>query len=1560
MSEFIDRQAEESDRDSTDDEAEGSRQGGAANSDNGSKSGRSAANSGEESDGGPVAKKRKVDKKKRDKKKKRVVESSDEEEDDIEEDEDKAKEEMKGFIASDDEIEEEGDDAGGDSKSEKSNEDEDDDLADDLDLLRENQGMDKKTRVHISDSDSDEDDMTKIGKKLFGDNEDDGERSERGNDDRREDYSDRSDEDSEDDFIVQEQGHRKRRHRERNANIPAGALDDAREIFGVSDFNFDDFYEDEEGIEEGDLEDEEEEVIEEDDEGQEIRVRRPKTRGKKSTLYDTLDPTELEKGFMSATDKRIMIEDLPERFQTRRIPVIEATDEEIAQEAAWILKYAFKEHTITTQIECEATRKLREAQFQRNYDIEQQVLGAIRAALQFLRAKGKENYEVPFIYCYRKEAIKDLNTNQDILTLDDLWRVYEYDEKWCHLNSRKVKFIELMKRMQLFIQEVAQHEYVYREISSEDIQLAERIDSIEKLIDMNAQFQMYYGNEISRMLEWEKAKETLAAIEEGGDDAIFTAVSAHYKLSTRNDKFQTCVNNGIGQMVQKFGLTASQVAENLEWRKHEIEQEQVSPRLVAEELCTPVFTDPEMVINAAVFMMAKEISRHPQVREFVRRIYRDRVFINAKPTKKGREQFDENSPIYEKRYLKEKPIAMFENDEYLYFHQLVNAGLMELMFGCDRDGMGRGNSLMDTILQEQPFKKDEFSDVVEEWNVLRDKALHMAIKEMLLPYLETETKQKMLEEAQEAVTRKCSLHIKSKLKTASFVPSDEILEEDTEDLKRKGEIRVMAIVYSTDPKEASFGALVNEDGVVTEFIKLQHFTKRKFGPPDHVNNKRETMLEFEKFFVRNRPHLIVLCAEDMEALRLKRDLEESLADIRSNFQSGKDKITINNVPEVYLMDNEPAKIFATSKLSMTEFSDFPDLLKQAICLARLALDPLPVYSWLWNAEDDILCLKMAPLQSEVDKESLKWAVAKEIISQVNAVGVDLNKCLEYNHYANTLQFIAGLGPRKAAYILKILKQNDNLIESRSKLVMTCKLGPKVFMNCSGFIRLDTAKISERTEAYVEVLDGTRIHPETYEWARKMAVDALEVDDSSDPTSALIDIMEAPERLKKHAFSKLSKMKFWDLDLDAFAEELKRQGYGEKKATLYDISNELNNRFKDPREPLVHMSNSELFDLFNRGIKPLKVRQLLKGVVVNVQYSNKKKPQELPIAYMADDSYFHCPRCKVFKATNPTDVKDHLEISNVRMGGCPGDPVGIRVRLDNGIVGFVPIQMISRDRIENPLDRVQPNQTVSCVVTDIDKDRFSYKLSTRSTDLMDASRGGEDRDRYFDLEAFENDEAELKDASERKKKATSYVRRVIKHPSFFNVGYADAERMLAKMDPGEAIIRPSSKSADKLTITWKVADGVLNNVEVDELEKDNVFSRGRRFRIGSEDFEDFDEMLTRYIQPMATYANEVMTHKCYLQDHYFERDKEPIEMRLIDERRANPSRIPYVFSVSRDYPGKFILSYYVSGRCRHEYFSMTPDGMKFRQTLFKSLERMMGWFKANYRQPPPGVRGGGYR
>ena len=98
-----------------------------------------------------------------------------------------------------------------------------------------------------------------------------------------------------------------------------------------------------------------------------------------------------------------------------------------------------------------------------------------------------------------------------------------------------------------------------------------------------------------------------------------------------------------------------------------------------------------------------------------------------------------------------------------------------------------------------------------------------------------------------------------------------------------------------------------------------------------------------------------------------------------------------------------------------------------------------------------------------------------------------------------------------------------------------KQGPDSCLSClsSGFIKIDTNSLGDSTDSYLEVLDGTRVHPETYEWARKMAVDALEYDDTSEdanPAAAVEEILESPERLK-------------DLDLDAFAVELERQVRG---------------------------------------------------------------------------------------------------------------------------------------------------------------------------------------------------------------------------------------------------------------------------------------------------------------------------------------------------------------------------------------------------------------------------------
>lgn len=106
-----------------------------------------------------------------------------------------------------------------------------------------------------------------------------------------------------------------------------------------------------------------------------------------------------------------------------------------------------------------------------------------------------------------------------------------------------------------------------------------------------------------------------------------------------------------------------------------------------------------------------------------------------------------------------------------------------------------------------------------------------------------------------------------------------------------------------------------------------------------------------------------------------------------------------------------------------------------------------------------------------------------------------------------------------------------VVNNRLSLVTKCMLGRRVFINCAGFIKLDVDRIAKEIDEdenehdsqsneddanYTEILDSTRIHPETYEWARKMAVDALDFDEentdaANGANSAVKEILENPKR-----------------------------------------------------------------------------------------------------------------------------------------------------------------------------------------------------------------------------------------------------------------------------------------------------------------------------------------------------------------------------------------------------------------------------------------------------------------
>ncbi|CAJ0958202.1 unnamed protein product [Ranitomeya imitator] len=215
---------------------------------------------------------------------------------------------------------------------------------------------------------------------------------------------------------------------------------------------------------------------------------------------------------------------------------------------------------------------------------------------------------------------------------------------------------------------------------------------------------------------------------------------------------------------------------------------------------------------------------------------------------------------------------------------------------------------------------------------------------------------------------------------------------------------------------------------------------------------------------------------------------------------------------------------------------------------------------------------------------------------------------------------------------------------------------------------------DSTDSYIEVLDGSRVHPETYEWARKMAVDALEYDESAEdanPAGALEEILENPERLK-------------DLDLDAFAEELERQGYGDKHITLYDIRAELSCRYKDLRTPYRSPNPEEVFNMLTRETpETFYIGKLITCNVIGIAH-RRPQGESYDQAIRNDETgLWQCPFCQQDNFPELSEVWNHFD-----SGSCPGQAIGVKNRLDNGVTGFIPTKFISDKVVKRPEERVK--------------------------------------------------------------------------------------------------------------------------------------------------------------------------------------------------------------------------------------------------------------------------------
>jgi len=257
-----------------------------------------------------------------------------------------------------------------------------------------------------------------------------------------------------------------------------------------------------------------------------------------------------------------------------------------------------------------------------------------------------------------------------------------------------------------------------------------------------------------------------------------------------------------------------------------------------------------------------------------------------------------------------------------------------------------------------------------------------------------------------------------------------------------------------------------------------------------------------------------------------------------------------NLPVQYVIVNEAgASVYSASKLATEEFPEFDVGQRSAASMARRLQDPLAEL-----VKIDPKSIGVGQYQHDMNQKKLGEQLDGVVEDCVNSVGVDLNTAS-----VPLLTHISGISAAIAKNIVAYREEHGRF-ENRRQLLKVDKLGAKAFEQCAGFLRIQGGE---------NPLDGTSVHPESYEATEKLM-----------------------RKLKINAeqIGKLSGLSKTIVNYEKLAAEV---GVGEP--TLRDIVAELEKPARDPRDEMPKpILRSDVLEM-----KDLKEGMLLKGTVRNV-------------------------------------------------------------------------------------------------------------------------------------------------------------------------------------------------------------------------------------------------------------------------------------------------------------------------------------------------------------------------
>ncbi|ROV99570.1 hypothetical protein VPNG_07725 [Cytospora leucostoma] len=1155
-------------------------------------------------------------------------------------------------------------------------------------------------------------------------------------------------------------------------------------------------------------------------------------------LKDVFEPSQLSERLLTDEDNEIRATDEPERFQLDRRPFKKSQIQpDLKEETKWISDqmWSYKMFSMDMQLESAFSK-------------------AINKVLEFFII---DSVEVPYVFQHRKDylihARKIRNPDYDrrdqessefivqaekLLNQDDLWKILELD----------IKFRGFLEKRAALEKTIAN----LRSINIEDRMLEEQLPTVrqmEELQDLLDYVNFKYATQLKEITATDSDAKELKR--PGARSAIFDRV----RKSKAYDFFQaygltpeTVVSNRLGARSNAQRVAADDPSEH--------------PIDLADSLTDGEFSTGDAVISAARQLYAEELFASPRLRSWMREHYIVHAVFNCRRTEKGLRNIEESHPFYEVKYimnLTAQDIAR-KPEVYLKMMKAEEEGLIEVKVALQDERDLRRQFFQD-------FASDNFSEKADAWNDERKKILDLALSKFDKLMIKA-VKDTMRTQCQESVLKICREEYTRRLDQAPYKPKGMVLGTTP---------RVLALSNGmSDPaREKISYAWVEEDGRVIEHGQLGNLARDE--------EARDELTELVK---RREPDVIAVSGFSADTHKLVRDLE-NLVNERGLMGPEYDDPETNELRtdllEVMVVNDEVARLYKDSPRALAEHPTLGSLTRYCVALAHYLQNPLKEYAALGK---DIISLTFHPCQNLLPLDKLTRCLETAMVDMVNLCGVDINEAVKDPYTANLLPYVSGLGPRKAQAVIKGINMNGGVVNSRDELVgdpdnnKLPVVGPKVWDNCASFLFIEYDTSNPQSEP----LDNTRVHPEDYELGRKMAADALELDEED--VKAETD-ENGPGAIVRKLFREDEQEKVNELVLEEYAEQLEQQYSQRKRATLETIRAELQAPYEELRRHFMTLNADEIFTMFSGETK----ESLAEGMVISV---------------------------------NVRIVKDDFAI----------------VRLDCGIEGRIEAHDASyRSTVK---DVLSIGQTVQAKLIEMDRKAFLAKLSVREDVLRRPYRRHLDFDRsMWDSRQEDEDKEELME----KDRTTGRTQRVIKHPLFKPFNAIQAEEWLGSQASGEVVIRPSSKGNDHLAITWKVADGVYQHVDVLELQKENEFSVGRLLRVGGKHtYTDLDELIVEHVKGMARKVAEMMQHEKFQKG-----SKAELEKWLTTYMDANPNRSSYAFCIDNKHAGYFWLCFKATRNSRVMGWPVriVPNGFEFLKNQYPDMRSLTNGFKMRY-------------